>query len=443
MVWFIVIYALWSIVGALWIISRCERAMSAWGWALAMIVCAPLATLFYYLTTVPRAEYLPAEHRASYSRLQNVVANGCGSALTLHNKVQALHNGDATFSALMRDVQRAREEINIEYYILECDRVGRALLQLLMRRARAGVKVRIIYDGVGSWRLGRKERERIKGSGIEIRAYAPLRPPFLTRAAHRRNHRKVVVIDNRIAYLGGINIAGRYLHGGKLGFWRDEHLRVEGAAAQQLRSLFAEDWRAVGGEIQGVAMLASSVMSVCPMQILWVQEGFSRMTLLHAMMEAVASARHNIRITTPYFLPSEELLSTIIVAVRGGVKVEILIPRVSDVRIVGLASERYIARSIEAGAEVYGYGAGFMHSKTIVIDESVVVVGSANIDGRSLYYNMEASAIIYNRRVAREYISRFETDVALSERVTQERFTHRSAAQLLTQGLSRLLAPLL
>lgn len=136
-------------------------------------------------------------------------------------------------------------------------------------------------------------------------------------------------------------------------------------------------------------------------------------------------------------------MSTIIVAVRGGVKVEILIPRVSDVRVVGLASERYIARSIEAGAEVYGYGAGFMHSKTIVIDESVVVVGSANIDGRSLYYNMEASAIIYNRRVVREYISRFEADVALSERVTQERFTHRSVAQLLTQGLSRLIAPLL
>ena len=443
MIWYLALYALWSISGALWVIQRCESVASAWAWALAMVLCAPLATLLYYLCSVPKAEYPAPQCRTSYSRLQGVVANGCGMPLTLHNRVLPLHSGQETFSALMRDVQQAREEINIEYYILDCDRVGRALLQLLMRRARAGVKVRIIYDGVGSWRISRAERERMQKSGIEIRSYAPLRLPLLTRTLHRRDHRKLVVIDNRIAYLGGINIACRYLHGGKSGFWRDEHLRIEGTAAHNVRSLFVAHWRAVGGEMDLKAALPPSVRSVCPVQILWTEDGRSRMTLLHALMEAIASARHNIRIATPYFIPPEELLTAIIIAARSGVEVELLLPRVSDVRVAELASERYVTRCVEAGVKLYRYGVGFMHSKTIIIDESVVIIGSANMDCRSMYYNMELSAIIYNRWVARDYISHFEADVTLSERVTQSDFTHCSTVQLLKQGFARLIAPLL
>lgn len=443
MVWFLFIYAIWGIVGALWIIVRCERVASAWGWALAMVVCAPMATLFYYLIYIPRAEYLMTEYRSSYSRLQNLVANGCGTALTLHNEVQTLHNGYATISALMRDIQRARWEINVEYYILDCDRVGCALLQLLMRRARAGVKVRILYDGIGSWRFKRLVREKMINGGVEIRAYAPLRFPFITRLVHRRNHRKVVVIDNRITYLGGINIACRYLHGGKLGVWRDEHLRVEGMAAQQMRTLFAKDWHAAGGEMEIGVCISQSVKSVCPIQILWAQEGFSRMTLLYALMEAIASARYNIRIATPYFLPSEELLSAIVIAACSGVKVELLIPRISDMRIVALASERYVARCVEAGVDVYRYGVGFMHAKMLCVDESVAIIGSANMDYRSLYYNMESSAIIYNRRVVRDYVARFEADVALSERVTKSDCAHYSVPQAIMQSLVRLLTPIL
>ena len=443
MIWCLALYAFWSISGALWVIQRCESVASAWAWALAMVLCAPVATLLYYLCSVCRVEYPATQYRASYSRLQNVVANGCGMPLTLHNRVLPLHSGQETFSALMRDVQLARYEICVEYYILDCDRVGRAFMQLLMRRARAGVKVRIIYDGVGSWRIGRAERERLSGSGVEIRSCAPLRPPFLQRAVHRRDHRKVVVIDNQIAYIGGINVACRYLHGGKLGFWRDEHLRIEGAAAHHVRSLFATHWRVVGGEMEIGAALPERLPVVCPVQILWTEEGMSRMTLLHALMEAIASARHNIRIATPYFIPPEELLTAIIIAARSGVEVELLLPRVSDVRVAELASERYVTRCVEAGVKLYRYGVGFMHSKTIIIDESVVIVGSANMDCRSMYYNMELSAIIYNRWVARDYISHFEADVTLSERVTQADFAHRSTVQLLKQGFARLIAPLL
>lgn len=439
---YFIIYTIISILAAVWVIVQCEKPHSAWGWALAMVLCMPLAVLLYYLCEEERDEYGEVVTRSSYSRLQNLIANGCGSAVTLHNRVRALHSGNETFAALLRDVQRARYEINVEYYILVCDRVGKALLSVLKRRSRAGVKVRIIYDAVGSWRITRRERERIAQSGIEIRPFAPVRFPWLTRSVHQRNHRKIAVIDGRIAYLGGVNVAGRYM-GGRAGVWRDEHLRVEGAAAYQALLLFARDWRAAGGNIKVGAGVVPHIQSVCPMQIAWSQQGRSRKTLQHLFIEAISSARHTVRIYTPYFLPSEPLLEAIIVAARSGVKVELVIPRRCDVRVVALAAEAYVERCVKAGVEVYRYGGGFLHAKSISVDDGVAIVGSANLDSRSLDYNMEVAAVIYNRAVVAGYISRFNADVALSDRVSQEAFAHIGFGRRLKQALARLLAPIL
>ena len=443
MFWYLAIYAVWSIVGAVWVISRCEHAALAWAWALAMIVCAPLATLLYYLVNVPRENYGESYCHHSYSRLQNAVVTGCGSLLTLHNRVQALHNGDATFASLLRDIQRAQREIDVEYYILSSDRVGRALLRLLERRARAGVKVRILYDSIGSWSLRGVDSGRMVRSGIEIIPHAPLRFPWLVRSLHRRNHRKVVVIDGCIAYLGGINVAWRYLHGGPLGFWRDEHIRIEGAAVQQVRSLFEADWRAAGGTMPMMRAATQHISTICPMQIVWSQEGPSRHAYQRVLMEAVASARHEIRISTPYFLPSRALQEMIISAARSGVKVELLLPRETDVRIVSWAMESYVERCLRAGVAVYRYGGGFLHSKTVSIDDGVAIVGSANIDCRSLCYNMEVAAIIYSRTAVAEYISQFRADVALSEQLSPKMYDHVPFARRLVCGLARLFAPLL
>ena len=438
---YIVVYALWSIVGAVWVIIRCDTPSAAWAWAVAMIVCAPVATLLFYLCHLSANCFRDAYRRPAHSRLQSVVANGCGASLTLHNDVRPLHNADQTFSSLIRDLQRARFAIDIEYYILTNDRLGRAIASVLMRRARSGVRVRVIYDCVGSWRLCRSERERLRRSGVEVRPYQPVKFPWLTPKVHRRNHRKLAVIDGSIAYLGGINIAGRYMGSGRLGFWRDEHIRIEGAAVQQLQRRFNADWLSVGGRKTTPLNPMIRISTVCPVQIVWAEEGPSRTTLLHTFVEAVASARHNIRIATPYFLPPEPLMEAIIVAARAGVKVELLVPRIMDVRVVALASARYIERCVSAGVEVYRYGGGFLHSKTVVIDDGVVIIGSANFDYRSLYYNMEVSAIVYNRKVATDYASRFYADVALSERVSVE--APISLPTLLAQGLARLLAPIL
>lgn len=438
-----IIFFVWSCAGICWVVSRRLCPLAAWAWVVGMILCSPLATLLFYLTAVPSVRPRQPVRQPSYTRLQNLVANECGSPLSLRNKVRALHNADRTFTALIRDLHHARSEINIEYYILGCDRVGESIMRLLERRARAGVSVRIIYDAVGSWRLDRGRIKSLLQSGIEIQAYAPVRFPFLRASAHRRNHRKVVTIDGRIAYIGGINIASRYVDGGRLGFWRDEHLRIEGAAVEQAQAIFAADWRrAGGGELPRLKPQHRTTAS-CGVQVVWAEEGRSRMALHHAFAEVIASARHNVRISTPYFLPPPTLLDAICRAARSGVRVELLVPMVADIAVVGLAAEGYIRHCAEQGVKVYRYRNGFLHSKTITVDESVAVVGSANIDYRSLYYNLEASAIVYNRETAMDYASRFYADVALSEEVDAERLPPQSPLRRLLQGLARLIAPLM
>lgn len=441
------IYIMWSIAGAIWVIARGGNPAATWGWVAFMIVLPPAATLLRLLTadrpTPPRTPC--REYR---TRLQNCIRTCCGAALATHNRVQTLHNAKRTFSAIIRDMQHARESIDIEYYIISDDRIGRTIARILMRRARAGVRVRIIYDALGSWRLGKRLLRDMHGQGIATVPYGRLRFPYLTPSVHRRNHRKLIVVDGRTAYLGGINIASRYIDGGKMGFWRDEHIRIEGDAAVQAQSLFDADWRAAGGHgplppAAPSAPQPHSIATVLPIQIAWAQPGPARRTLEHAFTEAIASARDAIRISTPYFLPPPTLLDAICSAARSGIKVELLLPMSADIPIIGHAAGAYIRECVEAGVAVYRYRNGFLHSKTIVIDDRIAAVGSANLDYRSLCYNLETVAFIYSRAVAADYISKFCADTAISERVTPQWLATRSCGTQLAESFARLLAPLL
>ncbi len=442
------IYIAWSIAGATWVVVRGGNPAATWGWVAFMIVLPPAATLLRLLTADRPAQPLPTPRREYRTRLQNCIRADCGAALAMHNRVQTLHNAGRTFSAIIRDLQHARESIDIEYYIINDDRIGRAIARILMRRARAGVRVRIIYDALGSWRLGSGILRDMHGEGIATVPYGRLRFPYLTPAAHRRNHRKLIVVDGRTAYLGGINIASRYIDGGKMGFWRDEHIRIEGDAVLQARSLFDTDWHAAAGH--GPLMPASPpapqphrITTVLPIQIAWAQPGPSRRTLTRAFTEAIASARSAIRISTPYFLPPPTLLDAICSAARSGIKVELLLPMSTDIPVIGHAAGSYLRECVEAGVDVYRYRNGFLHSKTIVIDDRITAVGSANLDYRSLCYNLEAVAFIYNRAVAADYISKFCADTAISERVTPQWLASRSRGTRLAESFARLLAPLL
>lgn len=427
----------------IWVISHTLTPSAAWAWSGAMVISPPVATLLLILTrkrVIPRHQTTP---HPSYTRLQSIIANSCGSTLTMQNNVRSLHDATQTYSALIRDLQRAQREINIEYYILSNDRIARVIFDILARRARAGVTVRIIYDSIGSWQLKRSHIETMRQSGVGIRAYGTISFPYIKPCIHRRNHRKLVIIDGNIVYLGGINIANRYIDGGGLGRWRDEHIRIEGVAARQAQAMFLADWMRSGGKPYQPYRPAQHTRHTCPVQLAWAECGTTRDTISYTILEAIASARHNIRIATPYFLPTPEILIAICSAARSGVKVELLIPLKTDVRLIGVASEGFVRHCVERGVNVYRYRNGFLHSKTITIDNTILIVGSANIDYRSLLYNMELSAVIYNKEVAADYIARFYADVTNSEAVDANNYREPSAWQLFTQGVARLLAPIL
>ncbi len=438
------IHISWSIIGTIWIVVRGGNPASTWGWIAFMFVSPPAATLLRLLTADRMAPPPPVDGAPCRTRLQNCIRANCGARMAMRNRVATLHNADRTFAAIIRDLQRARHEINIEFYIINDDRIGRAIARILMRRARAGVRVRIIYDALGSWRLGRRILREMHREGIETAPYGRLRFPYLTPSVHRRNHRKLIVIDGRTAYLGGINIASRYVDGGKMGFWRDEHIRIEGDAVAQAQSIFAADWLKTSRRAADfMPPRPHDIGDTLPIQIAWAQQGPARMTLTQAFIEAIAAARSNIRISTPYFLPPQTLFDTLRSAARSGVKVELIVPTKSDVLVAGRATDSYVRECVEAGITVYRYRNGFLHSKTIVIDDSVVAVGSANMDYRSLEYNLEAMAFIYDRAVAADYISKFHADAAVSELVAARRFDSRPFAARLAEGIARLLAPIL
>ena len=242
------IHIAWTL-GAVPLVTRQKRLpASAAAW-LALILLLPVAGTLLYVLAGYRP-HLPAAERRAYrgDRLGQIIARGCGTRITRHNSVELLHNGNNAFTALIASLQRAVRSIHMEYYIIRDDRIGRTIAEILIRKARAGLEVRVIYDAVGSWRLSRTTLRRMHDAGVRTAAFEPVRFPWFTTRVSRRNHRKIVVTDGRIAFLGGINIAKYYLDGDYMGKWRDEHLRIEGDAVKDLQRLFIADWARVTDE---------------------------------------------------------------------------------------------------------------------------------------------------------------------------------------------------
>ena len=329
----------------------------------------------------------------------------------------------------------------MEYYIIRDDRIGRTIAEILIRKARAGLEVRVIYDAVGSWRLSRKTLRRMHDAGVETAAFEPVRFPWFTTRVTHRNHRKIVVTDGKVAYLGGINIAKYYLDGDYMGKWRDEHLRVEGDAVADLQRLFIADWARVRGEyLDSRRYIAPH--GILPIQLAWAEEGPSRLTIADAFASAIVRAHRTVRISSPYFLPPAMLLDALRLAARGGVRVQVMIPSCSDSPFTDLISDSYIGDLLDAGVELYRYDNGFLHAKLLIVDEDTASVGTANMDYRSLLDNLEVTAFIRDRSVVRALSATYDDDLASCRRIARE--TWRPAAWRRTLGDAlRLVSPLM
>ena len=319
------------------------------------------------------------------------------------NRIDIMTDGYAFFPELLKDIAEATHHIHINIYIFEDDALGRLVADALMTKARQGVKVRLIYDDVGCWRVGNRFFEQMREAGVEVVPFLPVHFPSFTSKVNYRNHRKIIVIDGRIGYIGGMNIARRYVSDK----WRDTMLRVQGGVVYALQRAFLVDWYFVDHTLitdriyyppvseeltaKNHQLVAQVVTSGPMARYPEIMQGFVRIIL---------AARRYIYIETPYFLPNEPILFALKTAALAGVDVRLMCPLYSDARFLDWASRSYLREIHEAGAKIYLYEPGFLHSKLLISDDSLVSCGSTNVDFRSLENNFEANVFVYDEGTA-------------------------------------------
>ncbi len=366
--------------------------------------------------------------------------------ITIDNNVKILVDAKATLEEIKTELRKAKRYIHLEYYILENGFMLDELVEILKEKAAEGVEVKLIFDAVGSWGLKKSYIRGLRRSGIQCVSFFPVIFPRFTRRINHRNHRKIIVIDGLVGFTGGINIADRYISGIKgIGRWRDTHLKLEGSAVMSLETIFAADWSFSSKETiddlyysPGVEHFGSTAI-----QIASSGPDSDWASIMQAFFLAITTAKKHIYISTPYFIPTNAILTALKVASMSGVDVKILIPERADTRITHWATRSYIPELLDAGICVCRYGGGFNHSKTIMIDSVFSSVGTVNMDVRSFEDNFEVTAMIYDKDVTMELEAQFVEDVKESYSITKEEWAKNRQITHLYEGLARLLSPLL
>lgn len=380
-----------------------------------------------------------------YGNLINLLRRMDYNPLLGGNKVELFTHAIEKFDRLFADIEQADRHIHVEYYVLTDDEIGKRLQEALIRKAREGVEVRIIYDSFGSRKTGKTYFEAFRMAGIEVEPFLKLTLPSLTSRLNYRTHRKIIIIDGEIGYLGGMNIADRYIKGLEWGPWRDTHARIEGKGVQGLQSVFLIDWYFVSQTLitsrNYFPMLENCGDTL--MQVVNSGPLSEENELSYGIMQAIYGAERSIFIQTPYFFPPESMTDALQAAAIRGVDVRLMISKRSDVPLVQLASHSFIAHMLQAGVKVYLYRAGFLHSKLMVFDGSLTLIGSANFDTRSFEQNFEVEGFVYDKQVAEQAMGIFAEDQRVCEVVSLREWNRRPVTRRFLESLLRLFAPLL
>lgn len=387
----------------------------------------------------------------SNKELALLLLNDIKSPLTPNNQVKLLINGEDKFPAVLDALKQAKDHIHIEYYIYEDDEIGNQLADVLIQKAKEGVTVRFIYDDFGSSSIRKKLVPRIKAAGVLAYPFNKIIFIALANRLNYRNHRKIIIIDGITSFVGGINVSDRYINkqDSKQLFWRDTHLQIEGPGVHYLQYLFLCDWNfCANDQLQPTAQFFPT-LSLLPkkdtkiVQIAASGPDSDMPTILYTMLQAINLAKTEILITTPYFIPGESLLDALTIASLSGIKVKLLVPGVSDSFIVNTAARSYYADLLYAGVEIYLYNKGFVHAKTVTIDQKIAIVGTANMDYRSFDLNFEVNAIVYDKEIAAELSEVFYIDLKNAEQINAEEWENRIWYKSLLEKTIRLVSPLL
>jgi cardiolipin synthase len=360
------------------------------------------------------------------------------------NEVEVCMNGTEFFPSLLRDIAQAKSHIHIDMYIIADDALGLLVADALIDKAREGVEVRLIYDDVGCWNVKHRFFERMREEGIEAVPFMPVHFPQFTSKVNYRNHRKIIVIDGQVGYIGGMNIALRYARES----WRDTMLRVTGGGVYALQRAFLVDWyfvdRSLLSDRKYYPSIADATLSNDTIsQVVTSGPVTPYPEIMQGYVRIIMGARRYLYIETPYFLPNESVLFALKTAALGGVDVKVLCPMHSDARFVEWASRSYLREVVEAGVQVSLYKEGFLHSKLLVCDDAIATCGSTNLDFRSFENNFEANIFYYGEDVALKLKEVFLKDMEQSVLLTSvpSRVSHKIVVRL-WESLTRMLSPL-
>jgi len=383
-----------------------------------------------------------------FSELTLLIDKDLGSPLTNNNQVTLLINGEQKFPELIAEINAAKHHIHLEYYIFEYDTIGTEIIELLITKAKQGVEVRFIYDDFGSPTIKKKTEARMREAGVLVFPFHKVRFYLLANRINYRNHRKIVVIDGHTAFVGGINVSDRYINNepGKL-FWRDTHIKIQGPGVYYLQYLFISDWnfccehKLKPNNNYFAATIVNEESTYIQIAASGPDSMFS--SIQYSILQAIFLAKKEILITTPYFIPGDGILDALSVAALSGLSVKLLVPGISDSKLVNAASRSNYNSLLLSGVEIYTYQKGFVHAKTMVTDGLLSIVGTANMDVRSFDLNFEVNALIYDQKIGATMRTQFFDDLKYAYKLDREKWSTRSLIQQLPERIARLFSPVL
>lgn len=380
-----------------------------------------------------------------FHKMVRLLSNNSNSLLFPGNKIDVFTTGHDTFEALFSDIENAKEHIHIEFYIIANDEVGNKLHDILVRKAKEGVRVRVVSDYLGSWRLPFLWLKSLRDAGAYFQPFLTTNNIFGFSLINYRNHRKSVIIDGKIAYTGGVNMAERYRKGNRLGLWRDTFIRLQGPAVQAMQYNFAVDWNFVDGKsiIDRKYYPTPDFFDTNYVQIVTSGPDSDWQNIMQGVLSAISNAQSSIFIHTPYYMPPESVMVALETAALSGIDVRIMIPERNDSVLVAAAGRSYIEQLLCAGIRVYYYQHNFLHSKAIVIDDEISIIGTANMDNRSYEQNFEIAAFVYDKKTAGTLVNNFRKDMMTSRELNLNIWRHRPLYKRYAESLARLLSPLL
>ena len=480
---FLYLIILANTIGAVITVFREPREIAAtWGWLIVLIMLPIIGFIIYFFfgrrirkkrifnmksqETVGLQELVEQQQRdlertkekigAPKFRFKNEYQEDLASffletddaIITDNNEVTLYVSGEDKFTQLKADIEQAKHHIHLQYYIFNDDTIGHEIMDLLIEKAREGIEVLVIYDALGARTTRQGFWKKLHEAGGHTVAFFGYSLGFINWRINYRNHRKIVVIDGKIGYVGGFNIGDEYLGKGKLGYWRDTHLRIVGDAVYSLQSRFFIDWNAAVHEDKRREFFPEyfpviESMGQNTIQVVSTGPDASLQKIKLGLIKMISMAKKSVWIQTPYFIPDESVQEALSIAALSGVDVRIMIPSKPDHPIVYRATEFYASQIIQSGVKVYVYQNGFLHAKTMIVDGELVTVGTSNFDMRSFEINYEINSIFYNEEISQSIRNQFYKDLDFCEEIKEKNLKETVFWRKIRNSLFRVVSPIM